>query len=297
MLNQEKRIRLGIFLLLMGLGLGAALLYKNFIMEGSQNQERVGLLEQQVKMLQDQVGQLSGSNNQFSASIRALENKPTSTSASNRSQSQEEIVTQAVATINPSVVSVRVSRGIRYRSGVITQRIGAGSGFIVSSDGYIVTNEHVVDYSGATYTVILPDGTEAPATLKQTDSENDIALLKIDKDNLDPVKLGTSSDLQLGQTVIAVGNALGEYSNSVSIGIVSGLDRTIEAEDRFGDVELITGTIQTDAAINPGNSGGPLVDKTGNVIGVNVATVLGSNSISFAIPIDVVRNLLRDLGI
>lgn len=294
MLNKDRRAKFGFLLLGVAILLAFFSLANNIALRNKQNQERVGLLEQQVKILSDQVVKLSGDNSQFAASISQLESSPSSILGQ---QSQEETITQAVATINPSVVSIRVSRDIRYRNGTVTQRVGAGSGFIVSEDGYIVTNKHVVDYTNATYNIILPDGSETPATLAHMDSNNDIAVLKIQKNNLEPVKLGTSSNLQLGQSVIAVGNALGEYSNSVSVGIVSGLDRVIEAEDRYGEVERIEGTIQTDAAINPGNSGGPLVDKDGKVIGVNVATVLGSNSISFAIPIDVVKNLLRNLGI
>jgi S1-C subfamily serine protease len=295
MLNNNKRTKLGFLLLVTAILLAVISLGNNAVLEYRQSRERVGLLEQQVKILSDQVVKLSGDNSQFAASIEALESSPAS--ATGRAESQEETITQAVATINPSVVSIRVSRSVRYRNGIINQRVGAGSGFIVSENGYIVTNKHVVDYNNAVYNIVLPDGTETPAVLAHMDADNDIAILKIQKNNLDPVTLGTSSNLQLGQTVIAVGNALGEYSNSVSTGIVSGLDRVIEAEDRYGEVERISGTIQTDAAINPGNSGGPLVDKDGNVIGVNVATVLGSNSISFAIPIDVVKNLLRNLGI
>lgn len=254
------------------------------------SQERIGLLEEQVNLLQEEVLKITGENGQFAATIESLQGiQQTNFSGS------ENSVTRAVAEINPSVVSVRVYRNVQYRGQILRQRVGEGSGFAVSQNGYVVTNRHVVPYSNAIYTVTLQNGEEMEAKVVYRDASNDIAVMKVDS-SLKPAKLGDSSSLQLGQTVIAIGNALGEFRNSVSVGIISGLDRAIEAEGRSG-VERITGTIQTDAAINPGNSGGPLINSNGEVIGVNVATVLGSNSISFSIPISVVKSALRDLGI
>ncbi|MCR4311207.1 MAG: trypsin-like peptidase domain-containing protein, partial [Candidatus Taylorbacteria bacterium] len=121
---------------------------------------------------------------------------------------------------------------------------------------------------------------------------------KIEGTGYKKVALGNSDDIKLGETVIAVGNALGEYSNSVSVGIISGLNRTLEAQDSTGKVETLTGVFQTDAAINPGNSGGPLVNMKGEAVGINVATVVGSSNISFSIPLNKIRGILKkELGI
>lgn len=254
---------------------------------------KITVLEEEVNLLKDELLRITGENSQFAASIKALENEP-----SQPAKTQDQVITSAVSEITPSVVSIEVSKNFMLRSGeVINRRVGSGSGFIVKPSGYIVTNKHVVDLENAIYKIILPNGLEVSGEVVYRDSANDIAIIKIPKSGLPAAILGNSNQNQLGQTVIAVGNALGEFSNSVSVGIISGLNRTIEAEDRFGDVERITGTIQTDAAINPGNSGGPLVNTAGEVIGVNVATVLGSNSISFAIPINVVKEILAGLRI
>ena len=172
------------------------------------------------------------------------------------------------------------------------QKIGSGSGFIISADGYILSNKHVVADESATYTALLASGVQKTANVVYRDPDNDLAVLKIDG-KYTPLALGDSVSLKLGRSVVAIGNALGEFQNSVSLGIISGLDRTIDAKNQVGQIETITGVIQTDAAINPGNSGGPLVDLEGKAVGVNVATVLGSNSIGFAIPISVAREILK----
>lgn len=167
------------------------------------------------------------------------------------------------------------------------KEIGGGTGFIVSKDGYIVTNKHVVSDKGATYSIFLSDGTEHKGQLLDTDPVNDLAVLKIDGTNLPTVELSDSSTIQVGQTVLAIGNSLNEYRQTVSKGIISGMNRTITASDQSGSSqEELNGIIQTDAAINPGNSGGPLVNISGQVIGINTAIDRSGQSIGFAIPIN-----------
>ncbi len=166
------------------------------------------------------------------------------------------------------------------------QETGGGSGFIVSSNGLILTNKHVASDLKASYSVFLNDGRKFNAKILAQDPIQDLAVLKIDATNLPTVDLGDSGNLELGQTAIAIGNALGEFRNTVSTGVVSGLSRQITASGSDFGTETINNVIQTDAAINPGNSGGPLLNLDGQVIGINVATVQGAQSIGFAIPIN-----------
>ena len=170
-----------------------------------------------------------------------------------------------------------------------------GSGFIVSVDGLIVTNRHVVEDESARYSVMLNDGTSYETVVLARDDEFDIAILKIDEplqSALVPISFAKSESVRLGETVIAIGNALGEFRNSVSVGVVSGLSRTIVASNNFGKTEKLDHVIQTDAAINPGNSGGPLLNIYGKVIGVNVATSKGADNIGFALPADEVKSIV-----
>ncbi len=168
------------------------------------------------------------------------------------------------------------------------RQIGAGTGFIVSSDGYIVTNRHVVEDRDARYTVFLneKDSQEerVEAEVLALDPNNDLAILKIEKDNLPYLEFADSDDLSIGQTAITIGYALGEFDNTVSKGVVSGLSRSIVASHGYGhSAERLYNLIQTDAAINFGNSGGPMLNIEGKVIGVNVAMARAEN-IGFAIP-------------
>ncbi|USN53252.1 MAG: trypsin-like peptidase domain-containing protein [Candidatus Nomurabacteria bacterium] len=167
--------------------------------------------------------------------------------------------------------------------------VRGGTGFIVSSDGLILTNKHVVDLETIDYSVVLNDGTRVDAQVLARDPSLDLAILKIDKTGLPAVKLGDSESVQIGETVIAIGNALGRFQNTVTKGIVSGLSRTIEAGDGSGQTEVIEDTIQTDAAINSGNSGGPLLNISGEVIGVNTAVSTEGQSLGFAIPINAAK--------
>ena len=177
-------------------------------------------------------------------------------------------------------------------------KIGGGSGFIVRENGIILTNKHVIMDPMAEYTVITSQNNECQAKILARDPINDVAILKIDvEEKLSIVKLGNSSDAELGQTVIAIGNALGIFKNTVSSGIISGLSRSISAQaDQTAPPQEMRGLIQTDAAINPGNSGGPLVNIYGEAIGINAAIVFGAQNIGFAIPINSAIHDLNDLN-
>ncbi|MFZ2975369.1 MAG: trypsin-like peptidase domain-containing protein [Candidatus Moraniibacteriota bacterium] len=175
--------------------------------------------------------------------------------------------------------------------GTKKQTIGGGTGFIITKNGMIVTNRHVVDDSSVDYTVVTNDDKEYPAKVLAIDPNNDIAIIKIEGDNFTTLELGDSDSIQIGQTVVAIGNSLGEFSNTVSRGIISGLKRNLTAGDGRGQAEKLNNIIQTDAAINPGNSGGPLLDINSQVIGINVAIAQGAQNIGFAIPVNQVKKI------
>ncbi|HDH04031.1 MAG TPA: trypsin-like serine protease, partial [Candidatus Campbellbacteria bacterium] len=181
------------------------------------------------------------------------------------------------------------------KNGTEKKEIGEGSGFIVSKDGYIVTNKHVVADEDAEYTVVTNKGKKYTAKVLAKDPSNDIAIIKIKGENFPTVELGDSSSLKIGQTAIAIGNALGEFHNTVSVGVISGLSRSITAGGSGFGSEHLAGVIQTDASINPGNSGGPLLDITGKAVGVNTATVQGAQNIGFAIPINEVASAFKSV--
>jgi serine protease Do len=176
------------------------------------------------------------------------------------------------------------------------QKIGSGSGFFVSADGLIITNKHVVADEQADYTVIANGGKEYPAKVLARDPSNDIAILKIEGKDFPALSLGNSDQIKVGQTVIAIGNPLGEFADSVTRGIVSGLKRSVSAGSRLGMEERLTDIIQTDAAINPGNSGGPLFDISGDVVGINVAMAQGAENIGFALPINQVKRIIEQVS-
>ncbi len=233
-----------------------------------------------------------------------------------------DLVVRTVAAANPAVVSVVVTKDVpiyeqyyeeynpwgfwggfqipRVReNGTEEQEVGGGSGFVVSADGLIVTNRHVVDDVEARYTVLLNDGTSHDVTVVARDPQLDIAILKFDTlpvDGVTHLRFGDSTSLQLGETVVAIGNALAEFRNSVSVGVVSGLARSITASDGRGRSEQLDQVIQTDAAINPGNSGGPLLNLRGEVVGVNVATSRGADNIGFALPAHVVERVVASVA-
>jgi len=183
----------------------------------------------------------------------------------------------------------------QYRQkGYQEQKVGGGTGFIISSDGLILTNKHVVSDPKAEYTVYLNDGRKFKAEVLVLHPTDDLALIKIPAHNLQTLVLGNSDKIKLGQFVVAIGNALGEFQNTVSFGVISGLKRTITASDENGNVERLEGLIQTDAAINFGNSGGPLINLKGEVIGVNTAIAGGAENIGFAIPINRAKKMIED---
>ncbi len=175
-------------------------------------------------------------------------------------------------------------------------KIGGGSGFIITPNGYILTCNHVVGAPEANYTVIFDPQHKYQAKILDKDPLIDIAILKIDEKNLPYLELGDSDKIELGETVVAIGNPLGEFEDTLSAGIVSGLSRKITA---YGGIPFkatsLRGLIQTDAAINPGNSGGPLVNMEGKVIGINTAMVMGAQNIGFAISINYVKNILEEV--
>lgn len=287
-------------------------------------QKRDEAVNRKITSLQNQInslkGQVLGASGQ-PVSAQPLPAQEAQNREVIRQKSQDQLLTEAVAKVAPAVVSVVISKDVPqlevtyvnpfgddpffqdfgYRvpvytqKGTVKQKVGGGTGFLITTDGYILTNRHVVEDTSADYTVLLSNGKQASAKVVYKDPKNDVAIIKIDGSGFTKADLGDSGSLKLGQTVIAIGNALAEYNNTVSTGIISGLDRTIQAGDSQGLSETLNGIIQTDAAINPGNSGGPLLDLDGNAVGINVATVQGSSNISFSIPVNQVKQILKTI--
>lgn len=238
---------------------------------------------------------------------------------------QKSPTVQIVKKVSPAVVSIIITKNLpkirryfvqpfdeflgpygqpvpQYRhEGKQKVKLGGGSGFFVSPEGIILTNRHVVASSDVDYTVLTADEQQFKATILARDPVHDVAIIKID----DPkakgiefpfIELGDSTSVELGEDVLAIGNALGAFKNTVSTGVVSGLSRIITATDASaGQTAELRGLIQTDAAINPGNSGGPLINREGRVIAINVAIVMGAQNIGFAIPINNAKKDLDDL--
>ena len=208
----------------------------------------------------------------------------------------EGLITSVASKVSPSVVSIVTTSGSQ-RSFFSMQMQGAGTGVIISQDGYIMTNNHVVE-GASNIAVILSDGTEYEnVEVVGSDPLNDIAFIRIDGvSDLVPATLGDSSDVRIGQQVVAIGNALGQFQTTVTSGIISATGRPLMASSADGrSSESLTDLIQTDAAINSGNSGGPLVDMSGRVIGINTAVAADANGIGFAIPINATRGLIEGL--
>lgn len=209
-----------------------------------------------------------------------------------------ELVASVASQVSSSVVSIVTESTGRNLYGISTIQQGAGSGIIISQDGYVMTNKHVVNSSAKNVEVILSDGTSyEDVEFVGSDPTNDIAFLKIrNVSGLKPAKLGDSSSLKVGQKVIAIGNALGQYQNTVTTGIISGTSRPVMASDANGSsVEALENLLQTDAAINPGNSGGPLVGLNGEIIGINTAVASQAEGIGFAIPINDAKGMIKTL--
>ncbi|MDO8436288.1 MAG: trypsin-like peptidase domain-containing protein [bacterium] len=242
---------------------------------------------------------------------------------------QEEAIIKVVKDVAPAVVSIVITKDVpifeQYyvfeeffgqsfrlqapqlrQKGTEKKEIGGGTGFIISEDGMVLTNKHVALDEQADYTVFTNDGKKYPAKVLARDPLQDLAVLKISQEkivneqggfSLKPflvVKLGDSDKIQIGQTVVAIGNALGEFRNTISVGVISGLGRTITASGG-GLVETLEDVIQTDAAINKGNSGGPLLNLKGEVIGVNAAMVEDAQSIGFAIQINKAKKAIEQV--
>ncbi len=207
-----------------------------------------------------------------------------------------EIVAEVFNKVSPSTVSITTQAVAQTQNYFFAPQVseGAGSGIIISKDGYVLTNKHVVPEGTNKVTVVLNDGKEYKnVTVVGRDPTNDFAFLKINgvKD-LTPAVIGDSSKVSPGQKVVAIGNALGIFRNSVTSGIVSGIGRPIQASDGQGSSESLENLFQTDAAINPGNSGGPLVNLQGEVIGINTAIAEQGQAIGFAIPINDAKGLI-----
>ena len=232
---------------------------------------------------------------------------------------EESVVTEVAERVSPSVVTIGIKKtqiirqpGIQFDPfsdpfGFFRQSPGQtqeqevdqdiATGFVLSKDGLIVTNKHVVDDTSAEYRVVTTDEKTYEVQRIYRDPTNDLAILKINAGDLKPVELGDSENLKVGQFVIAIGTALGEFRSTVTTGVVSGLGRGINAGSPFaGDVERLDNVIQTDAAINPGNSGGPLLNSSGQVIGVNTAVSASGQNIGFAIPINVVKEAVDNFN-
>lgn len=240
--------------------------------------------------------------------------------------SRDVLIGDIVSRISPAVVSVIASKDIpvieRYfvnpfpeddffgnlfpdikipqfrENGTEKRQVSFGTGFFASADGFLITNKHVVADKSAEYSIITDEGKTLPAKVVARDPLHDVAVLKIDLpaggNNFSFVLLGDSMSVQIGHTAIAIGNALGEFQNTVSIGVISGLKRNIIASGGGGGVEELTDLIQTDAAINPGNSGGPLLNLKGEAIGLNTAVASGAENIGFALPINQIKKGLSD---
>ncbi len=228
--------------------------------------------------------------------------------ADNLRLDDQEATIRAINKIIPAVVSIIVYDQetiyiLDLMTGQQTQQTskvekGSGTGFLISADGLILTNKHIANAGKegtAEYRIILNSGKQYYAQLIGKDPLNDFAILKIFDKNLPYVNLGDSDKLQLGSTVMAIGNALGRYQNSVTKGIVSGIGRSLIASDQAGNAEALDNVLQTDAGINQGNSGGPLIDLLGNVVGINVAIDQGGSSIGFAIPINDARPVIKSV--
>lgn len=222
--------------------------------------------------------------------------KPTS----NKPITDEQQAILAVRKVKASVVNIigdikpTAVESIKLQAGEVS-----GTGFVWSKDGYIVTNQHVVENQDGQYSAVFSDGTSFPAKVVGRDKYSDVALLKIEANNLTSVILGDSDGLETGQSVFAIGNSVGKYQNTVTRGVVSGLSRAISVNAQGTAAPRLQNLIQTDASINPGNSGGPLINMVGEVVGMSTAIDTTAQGIGFAVPVNVIKTSaeqLRTLG-
>jgi S1-C subfamily serine protease len=233
-----------------------------------------------------------------------------------RVESEESVVIHAVDTVSPAVVTVGITQSQPQQRSLfqvnpfdpftpIPQPTGnpsaneedIGSGFIVDGSGLIITNKHVVSDTTAKYRIITKDNKSYDVQKIYRDPANDLAIVKINTSNLPTVTMGDSDKIKVGQLAVAIGTALGEFRSTVTTGVISGVGRGITAGDPYaGAAERLDNVIQTSAAINPGNSGGPLVNSSGQVIGINVATSEAAQNIGFALPINVVKDAIKNFN-
>lgn len=195
--------------------------------------------------------------------------------------------------VSPAVVSIISTENVMDVFGQVSQQQGAGTGFIFTNDGYILTNKHVGSDINGKYTILTADGKKYDGKVVAQDPSNDLAIIKIDAKGLPVVDFGNSNDLQIGQWVIAIGNALGQLQNTVTVGVISARERQLTAGGYGNQSERLENLLQTDAAINPGNSGGPLINLKGQVVGINTATAQSAQGIGFAIPINTAKTAIE----
>jgi serine protease Do len=239
-----------------------------------------------VGMLSGTLSAVAVSNLLRTDSTAALSTSTAGTTVSNVRLDETSAITEAVKKVSPAVVTIQVSSG--------TGGGGSGSGFIFNSNGWILTNRHVVE-GASQIEVVLADSRTFTGTVYGIDTLTDLAIVRVNATGLPTAPLGSSADLEQGQLAIAIGNPLGNFENTVTTGVISGLGRQITA----GDVsqtssEQLNNLIQTDAAINPGNSGGPLLNSAGEVIGVDTAVASSAQGIGFAIPIDAAKEIMAE---
>lgn len=221
------------------------------------------------------------------------------TIADNLALDEQEATIRAIQKVNPAVVNIEVDKDepfniLNPQTGAVSTSteivaLGNGTGFLISKDGYVLTNRHVLsgtDGKTGIYKITLSNGKKYYAQYIDQDPLKDLAVLKIFDKNLPYVELGDSDKLQLGTTVIAIGNTLGRYKNSATKGIISGLKRSLDVYDPNAIIGYLDNILQTDAEINKGNSGGPLIGLDGKVVGINVALDAAGNSVGFSIPIN-----------
>ncbi|GAB4026972.1 MAG: trypsin-like peptidase domain-containing protein [Candidatus Microgenomates bacterium] len=250
----------------------------------------------------------------FLKKLNLSEGRNISEIISQRVVNEENVVTEVAEKVSPGVVTVTFKRekpifeqyfldpfgmfrGSRPSGEVESEQVDIGSGFVIDESGLVVTNKHVVSSgSPSDYKVVLKDESEHQVEKIWRDPANDLAILKISGSGFKTIEMGDSDKLKVGNFVIAIGTALGEFRHTVTTGVVSGLGRGITAGDGYSFAEKLDNVIQTDAAINPGNSGGPLLNSVGQVIGVNVAVSQGANNIGFALPINLVKESLTNFN-
>jgi len=238
----------------------------------------------------------------FKGSVPAFLRPSTQVVSSSQAASSEKIVrtveesavTDTVQKDSPAVVSI-LAETINFdpQKGPVRSEQGIGTGFIIDPSGIVLTNDHVVSDTSISYTVLTKDNKKYKVEKIDRDASNDFAILKISGKDLPSLKLGDSSSLKVGQDVIAIGNALGRFTNTVTTGVVSGIGRGITASDSTGlSQETLDNVIQTDAALNPGNSGGPLLNLAGQVVGINFAVSQDAQNIGFVIPINTLKPVI-----